>query len=744
MKKHNKAGAILLVAALTAGSLGSMTVYADGQKVVTLGADLTEDQKTAILKYFGIYGNASIETLTITNADEREHLASYVPIEQIGTRTYSCALVNPTSSGGIQVKTANLSWVTGNMIASTLSTAGVTNCEVLAASPFEVSGTGALTGVIMAYEEASGTTLDADKVEIATQELVTTGTIANEVGQTTATSIVNEIKIQVIEGQVVDTDEVEEIVEDVLDNSTVTIELSDEDKALLTDLANQIAQQQYNYEDVMETLQRVEENTNTNTSTTTTSDTTTNTDTNDSSIVINISNSNDSSSTSSSSSDNTNTNTSSSTSDADASADSDAESTAENEDSILNNTDISALQDLSGDDVIQTTTDETEAAETAETQAAEAETTAADDSGIVIVSEDSYSSTDDTTAETTAETAAETDAAEVADTTDTSAEAEEIAADAGASEEAAVEETAAAEATDTTSEDASSDEIIWDITTTDEADQTADDSESADITAEEEVAAEEAAVEDGTVEEAAAEDGTAEEAAVEEEAAEETQQIELSDEPVISTDALSTAAGIVTIQLPLSDLVPVSGTLTITDDATGSQIQTIDLTTDSSQVNVTDMTSDELIENGWSAENGGTEMVINVGSLYEGSFTVSFNGEVAQTYDDGQSDPIAVSQTETAYVESDDSGINVYLNINDVNSLKTGSTISAVYQNLDTEAGYTAEVTNYDDSAFGITPTDSGFDLTLYRAGTYELTVTFYDAEYAEVGSQTIAVTAIA
>ena len=48
------------------------------------------------------------------------------------------------------MRTANLNWVTGNMIATTLSTSGVKNCEVVAACPFEVSGTGALTGIQMA------------------------------------------------------------------------------------------------------------------------------------------------------------------------------------------------------------------------------------------------------------------------------------------------------------------------------------------------------------------------------------------------------------------------------------------------------------------------------------------------------------------------------------------------------------------------------------------------------------------
>ena len=148
--------ASVMAASLLSG-IPAMNVYADGTMVVSIGADLTEEQKTAILKYFGIYGNTSVQTITVTNADERSHLASYIPSEQIGTRTISCALVKPTTSGGIQVKTANLNYVTSNMLASNLATCGVTNCQAIAAAPFEVSGTGALTGVLMAYENATGT-----------------------------------------------------------------------------------------------------------------------------------------------------------------------------------------------------------------------------------------------------------------------------------------------------------------------------------------------------------------------------------------------------------------------------------------------------------------------------------------------------------------------------------------------------------------------------------------------------------
>lgn len=234
-----------------------MPAMADSRRVVTLGADLTQDQQNTMLKYFGVNAD-SVDIIYINNNDEREHLGSYVPLEQIGTKTFSCALVAPTTKGGIQVKTANLSWVTCNMIASTLSTSGVTNCQVVAASPFEVSGTGALTGVIMAYETASDVTLDESKKELANEELIATGNLADEVGQSKATAVINETKLQVIENNITDISEITNIVNNISNDYDVTI--SDDQSEEIAGLMQKIAEQEYDITQLKATLERVQAN----------------------------------------------------------------------------------------------------------------------------------------------------------------------------------------------------------------------------------------------------------------------------------------------------------------------------------------------------------------------------------------------------------------------------------------------------------------------------------------------------
>lgn len=254
MKKRLATGLLTgLCVALCCGA----PALADSRKVVTLGADLTEEQKNTMMRYFGVSYDG-VDLIYINNTDEREHLGSYVPLEQIGNYTYSCALVSPTSSGGIQVKTANLDWVTCNMIATTLSTSGVTNCQVVAASPFKVSGTGALTGVIMAYETASQETLDPVKKDLANQELVATGNLANEVGQSKATAIMNETKIEVVENNITNVQEINNIVNNV--SNQYGVEVGPDQSMVIAELMQKIAEQEYDITQLKATLDMVQAN----------------------------------------------------------------------------------------------------------------------------------------------------------------------------------------------------------------------------------------------------------------------------------------------------------------------------------------------------------------------------------------------------------------------------------------------------------------------------------------------------
>lgn len=232
-----------------------MTADADGAKVVTIGADLTDEQKTSMYDYFGTTPEA-VSTIEVNNMDERKYMEGIASEAQIGTQTYSCSYVEPTASGGIQVKVGNLTFVTSSMIASTLLTSGVENCNVVAAAPFEVSGTGALTGIMMAYEKASGKTLSEEQKSAATEELVTTGALADAVGKEDAESLMNEVKKEVIENDLNDTDEIQDAITDAAENYNIT--LTEEQMAQISSLMKNISQYDYDVKALEKTLENLE------------------------------------------------------------------------------------------------------------------------------------------------------------------------------------------------------------------------------------------------------------------------------------------------------------------------------------------------------------------------------------------------------------------------------------------------------------------------------------------------------
>ena len=254
MKNIKKIIPIITAAALTCASL-PMAAQADGAKVVTIGANLTDEQKKSMYDYFGTTPEA-VNTIEVTNTDERKYMEGIASEAQIGTQTYSCSYVEPTTNGGIQVKVGNLTFVTSSMIASTLLTSGVENCNVVAAAPFEVSGTGALTGIMMAYEKASGETLSEEQKSAATEELVTTGALADAIGKEDAEKLMNEVKKEVIENDLTDADKIQDAITDAAKDSNIT--LTEEQMAQINALMKNISQYDYDVNSLKQTLNNLE------------------------------------------------------------------------------------------------------------------------------------------------------------------------------------------------------------------------------------------------------------------------------------------------------------------------------------------------------------------------------------------------------------------------------------------------------------------------------------------------------
>ena len=192
--KMKKLISALLAVCLLAGAVPALAVDA-GEARAVIGANLTDEQIADVYKNFGI-SRGDVTELRVTNADERKYLSGYVDDSVIGTNSISCVYIEVLDEGeGLDVTTSNINWCTSQMYVSALATAGITDAKIIVAAPFEVSGTAALTGVYMAYEDITGEKLDETAKLVSTQELTLTAELAEKIGSYDSVEIVNELKL---------------------------------------------------------------------------------------------------------------------------------------------------------------------------------------------------------------------------------------------------------------------------------------------------------------------------------------------------------------------------------------------------------------------------------------------------------------------------------------------------------------------------------------------------------------------
>ncbi|MGO5066404.1 DUF1002 domain-containing protein [Clostridium sporogenes] len=213
-------------------------VHADAFKVVTLGADLSNEQKEQMLKYFGVTRKEA-NVIEVNKEEEDKYLAGVATRKQIGTKSISCAYVEPTDKGGLNISTNNIYWVTESMIRNALITAGVENANVKVGSPFNVSGTAALTGILKGFETSKGgKKIDEEKKKVANEEMVVTGNLGEKIGQDEAANLINEVKKEVVKEKPKTEKDIKNIVKDTTDK--YEYKLSDEDMQKITALMDKI------------------------------------------------------------------------------------------------------------------------------------------------------------------------------------------------------------------------------------------------------------------------------------------------------------------------------------------------------------------------------------------------------------------------------------------------------------------------------------------------------------------------
>lgn len=210
---------------------------AAGSAVLALGADLSASQRATVLSEMGITEAeaAAYETIYITNDMEHQYLDESLGASVVGTHALSSVLLIPQESGaGLSVETHNVNFCTIAMYRNALLTAGVQDAKVIVAAPSSISGTAALVGALKAYETYSGETVSEDAFSVATDELVLTGELMDELDSDQISDLIAYLKQQIAERGLDDPDKLSEVVRQASDE--MDLKLTDEQVSQIVDL----------------------------------------------------------------------------------------------------------------------------------------------------------------------------------------------------------------------------------------------------------------------------------------------------------------------------------------------------------------------------------------------------------------------------------------------------------------------------------------------------------------------------
>ena len=241
MKLKKIALALSMTAAII---MGAQPAFASDQlPYVALGADLNSEQRATVLKLLGITeSDLTHDTVvTVTNAEEHEYLDSYVSSSVIGTRALSsCKVLEEGKGHGITVEIHNITYVTPAMYENALATAGMKNASVVVAGPVPISGTAALVGAMKAYAQMHGTPISPELIDSATDELVTTGELADSLGDSEeAAELIAALKQVIAENDLATKEDINRAIDEVA--GKLEISLSEEDRQLILDLMEKLS-----------------------------------------------------------------------------------------------------------------------------------------------------------------------------------------------------------------------------------------------------------------------------------------------------------------------------------------------------------------------------------------------------------------------------------------------------------------------------------------------------------------------
>lgn len=218
----------------------NVEIKKDDKPYLALGADLSDDQKNTVLSLMGIdpANLANYNVTYVTNAQEHQYLDSYVDSSKIGSKSWSSVVIVKRKKGnGLNISTNNITYCTVGMYKNALTTAGITDADIIVAGPKPISGTAALVGIFEAYEAMTGEAVQDNVVDAALNELVVTGELEASIQGLTDQKVeefIAYIKSLIAEKGLTDEKSINEAIDEACDKYGVT--LSDDERQKIVDL----------------------------------------------------------------------------------------------------------------------------------------------------------------------------------------------------------------------------------------------------------------------------------------------------------------------------------------------------------------------------------------------------------------------------------------------------------------------------------------------------------------------------
>ncbi|UTR09391.1 DUF1002 domain-containing protein [Evansella sp. LMS18] len=229
-----------------------------GEVVVTLGEDLNAEQRGNLLNEMGVEEEGT-EIIFVSNEEEHHYLGDYISANIIGTRALSSSKITLLSSGeGINVETNRITWVSEGMYANALVTAGVQDADVYVTAPFDVSGTGALTGLIKAYEASADVEIPEEQKQVANEELVKTADLGEKHGVEQASELMARIKEAIAEEDVETEEDLRALIQRLANE--LGMELTESELDGLVSLFNRMKDLNIDWDQVRSQLNSIRDN----------------------------------------------------------------------------------------------------------------------------------------------------------------------------------------------------------------------------------------------------------------------------------------------------------------------------------------------------------------------------------------------------------------------------------------------------------------------------------------------------